>query len=301
MSTPVGAPEAVAGGLRRRAPRGSGGTISRAWKLPQTRWGVAITGGVLLLALLGPLLAPHDPSAFVAIPLSGPSGDAPLGADVLGRDVLSRVLHGGLTVVVYATATTMLGVGLGALIGMRLAFARRITDDVAMAVNDVVLAFPQLVLVLVSVAIAGPRPWLIITVVALTHMPRVIRVARSVTLDVRRKEYVEYAALAGIPRRRILVEEVLPNVATPLLVEFGLRLTWSIAIVAGISFLGYGVQPPQADWGLMINENRAGLQTQVWSELAPILCILTFTVGTNLLTEGLSRSVARVEARKRRR
>ena len=92
----------------------------------------------------------------------------------------------------------------------------------------------------------------------------------------------------------MLSREILPNVATPLMVEFGLRLTWSIAVIAAVSFLGFGIQPPNADWGLMINENRAEITVQPWAVLAPALCIALFAIGTNFLTEGVSRAVAGV-------
>jgi peptide/nickel transport system permease protein len=163
-----------------------------------------------------------------------------------------------------------------------------------MRLMDVILAFPQIVLVLLFISMLGSNLALIVGLVALSWVPQVARVARGVTADVVHREYVQAAEAIGLPRRRILMREVLPNVATPLLVEYGLRLTWSIAVIAAISFLGFGIQPPNADWGLMINENRNGITLQPWAVVAPAACIAIFAIGTNFVTEGISRAVARV-------
>ncbi|MCW2950985.1 MAG: binding-protein-dependent transport system inner rane component [Conexibacter sp.] len=272
-------------------------SLQRSLRTRQMQAGLVLTIAIVLLAIFGPLFAAHSDSAFVGIPFSAPSGSAPLGTDFLGRDVLSRVLDGGRSVVMLSLAATALGVALGVIVGLLAGYSRSVLDDLLMGASDIVLAFPQIVLVLLFVSILGPKLWLIVLVVALSHSPRVARLARSVTLELINREFVESAVLIGIPRRRILRQEILPNLTTPLLVEFGLRLTWSIGIIAGLSFLGYGIQPPNADWGLMINENRQGLTLQVWSVAAPILCVFLFTIGTNLMTEGLSRTLVGIDGR----
>ena len=157
---------------------------------------------------------------------------------------------------------------------------------------DVILAFPQIVFVLLFVSLLGPKLGLIVVLVALTWVPQVARVARGITSDIVHREYVESAELIGLSRRRILAREILPNVTTPLMVEYGLRLTWSIALIAAISFLGFGIQPPNADWGLMINENRNILTIQPWAVVVPAACIAVFAIGTNFIAEGISRAVA---------
>ena len=193
-----------------------------------------------------------------------------------------------------AFAAATLGVGLGAALGMLAGFSRSRLDDGLMRSMDVILAFPQIVLVLLFVSMLGSHLSLIVALVALAWVPQVARVARGVTADIVHREYVQAAEAIGLPRRRILLREILPNVATPLMVEYGLRLTWSIAVIAAVSFLGFGIQPPNADWGLMINENRAGITVQPWAVLAPALCIALFAIGTNFITEGVSRAVAGV-------
>jgi peptide/nickel transport system permease protein len=159
-----------------------------------------------------------------------------------------------------------------------------------MRVLDVILAFPQLVLVLLFVAMLGQSPWLIALLVGVGWAPSVARITRGLALQIVKREFIEAVQLIGLTRARILLREILPNIATPLLVEYGLRMTWSIGVVAAVSFLGFGVQPPNADWGLMINENRNGLVIAPWGVVLPVVLIALFTIGTNLLAEGISRS-----------
>ena len=125
--------------------------------------------------------------------------------------------------------------------------------------NDVVLAFPQIILVLLAISALGPKLWLIVLIVGLTHAPRVARVIRGAAQEVVERDFVKAAEAVGEKRSRIIFGELLPNVTSPLLVEIGLRMTYSIGLVAAISFLGFGLQPPTADWGLMINENRLAI------------------------------------------
>ena len=267
-----------------------------AWlRSGRAKLGVGLTSAILLLALVGPLAAPHAPDAVVGIPFSPPSGTFLLGTDYLGHDVLSRVLWGGRTVVWMSFAAATLGVALGVAVGLLAGYSRSMLDDVLMRGMDIVLAFPQLVFVLLFVSLLGPQLWLIVLLVALSWMPQVARVARGVTLAVVDREFVQAAEAIGLRRRRILAREILPNITTPLLVEYGLRLTWSIAIVAAVSFLGFGIQPPNANWGLMINENRQGLLLQPWPVVVPGLCIAAFAIGTNFVAEGISRAISGVD------
>jgi peptide/nickel transport system permease protein len=266
-----------------------------AMRLARTRVGLGIVALIVLIAVLGPLVAPHSPTEFVAIPNSGPSGTAVFGADALGRDVLSRFLHGGLTVLWLAAAATLLGMVVGVVIGLIAAYSRNWLDDVLMRGNDVLLAFPQIIFVLLAVSAIGPKLWLIVLTVGLTHAPRVARVMRGAALEVVERDFVKSAEVVGEKRWRIVFGEVLPNVTSPLLVELGLRMTYSIGLVAAISFLGFGLQPPTADWGLMINENRLAITVQPWSVLLPIAAIGLLTVGTNLITDGLSRALAGID------
>jgi peptide/nickel transport system permease protein len=260
----------------------------------RARLGLTLVLLVAAVAIVGPLAAPHSPSEFIGAPFEKPSPDALLGTDNLGRDVLSRMLWGGWSVIWMSVAATAVGVGLGVVIGLAAGYARKIVDAGLMSLMDVMLAFPQIVLVLLFIAFLGSALWLIVGLVALSHVPRVARLTRSVTVQTVQREFVLAAEALAVPRRWILGREVLPNLSTPLLVETGVRLTWSITLIASVSFLGFGVQPPNADWGLMINENRNGLTLSPWGVLGPAVCIACFAMGANLLAEGFSRSLARV-------
>jgi peptide/nickel transport system permease protein len=271
--------------------------LGDALRLGRTRVGLAIVAVLVVIALAGPLVAPHSPTEFVAIPNSPPSGDAIFGADALGRDVLSRFLYGGRTVLWLSAAATLLGVVVGVVVGLIAAYARNWLDDVLMRGNDVLLAFPQIIFVLLAVSAIGPKLWLIVLTVGLTHAPRVARVIRGASLEIVERDFVKSAEVVGEKRWRIVFAEVLPNVTSPLLVEVGLRMTYSIGLVAGISFLGFGLQPPAADWGLMINENRLSITVQPWAVLLPVIAIGLLTIGTNLITDGLSRALAGIDRR----
>jgi peptide/nickel transport system permease protein len=161
---------------------------------------------------------------------------------------------------------------------------------VIMRIVDIVLAFPQLVFALLLVSVLGPKIWLIILAVGISHAPQVARVTRAAALDVCERDFVRAAQILGIPARQVLRKEVLPNLTSVLMVELGLRLTYSILVIAGLSFLGFGLQPPTASWGLMINENRIGLVANPWGVLAPTLLIAALTIGMNTLTDAVARA-----------
>jgi peptide/nickel transport system permease protein len=266
------------------------GILRSALRMTRTRIGVAIVALVVAVAVFGPLIAPYSPTEFVAVPNSAPTGEALFGADTLGRDVWSRFLHGGLSVLWMAAAATALGVVLGVIVGLVAAYTRNWVDELLMRGNDVVLAFPQIILALLAISALGPKLWLIVLIVGLTHAPRVARVIRGAAQEVVERDFVKAAEAVGEKRSRIIFGELLPNVTSPLLVEIGLRMTYSIGLVAAISFLGFGLQPPAADWGLMINENRLAITVQPWSVLLPVLAIGLLTVGTNLITDGIARA-----------
>jgi len=162
-------------------------------------------------------------------------------------------------------------------------------------VMDVILAFPSIVLALVAVATVGPKLWLLVLVVGLTTMPRVARVTRGASLEIVEREYVQAAEAMGEARLKILAGELLPNITGPLMVEASLRLTYATGLIAALSFLGFGLQPPRADWGLMINENRQALTVQPWGVVAPVIAIALLTIGTSLIGDGLSRASAGID------
>ncbi|EIE98755.1 ABC transporter permease [Saccharomonospora glauca] len=266
----------------------------RALSLPQAKLGLVLTGAVLVVAVLGPWVGPlltgHETDEFTGKPFTGTGA---LGTDDLGRDVFTRFLAGGGTLLLYAVLATALGVVLGTMLGMIAGYRGGVLDTVIMRGNDVLLSFPQLVFALLAIAVLGPQGWLLVVVIGITHAPRVARVARQATAAVANSDFVRAAEMYAMPRWKVMTREILPNITGPLMVELGLRLTYSIGYVASLSFLGLGIQPPAADWGLMINENRIALVVQPWGVLLPVLAIAVLTVGTNLITDSLASAAAR--------
>lgn len=253
---------------------------------------------VTLIALCGPLLAPHSPTEFVADPYDASSSVAWFGTDALGRDVFSRFLCGGLPVFLIALPATVIGVGAGAALGLFAAALRGSGGETIMRLLDVVLAFPQIVLALLFLTIIGPQPWMLVIVVAAAHAPQTARVIRGTAAEIVERDFVRAAETIGAPWTMIVLRDLLPNVSGQFLVEAGLRFTYSIAIVAALGFLGFGRPPPEPDWGLMISENKLGLTLAPWGALLPVIAIAMLTVGANLAIDALSRALARVgEAR----
>lgn len=281
-------------GMRQRArPRAVG--LRRLWASAQVRWGIVLLVTITVLIVIGPFLAPYDPAAPVGKPYAARSAIAWLGTDNLGRDVFSRVLSGGVYLAWMAPISAVLSVAIGAAIALVAAYYGGRTDLVLMRSLDVLLAFPGVLLTLLCVSVFGPEPALLVVLVILSLMPGVARVIRGAALPLLNREYVLWAKAVGTPGRVIILRELLPNVSSPLLVELGLRLSWSVGILSSMSFIGYGIQPPAADWGLMVSENGTGLGTQPFAVLAPIAMIVLYTIGGGLIAEGAARVIARTE------
>ena len=280
--------------IRRHQWLASAGSAVRT---PRGATGLGLAGFVVAVAVAGPLLAPHSPTALLTFPFGKPSGHFPLGADFLGRDVLSRVLDGGWLLLLMAVSATVLGIAAGAAAGISAAYLRGRSDGLIMRTVDVILAFPQLVFALLLLSILGPKLWLIVLAVGLTHAPAVARVLRSATLDISERDFVKVAELQGMRPAAVMTKEILPSLSTPLMVEAGLRLTYSIIIMAGLAFLGFGQPPPSPSWGTMINENRAGLALNPWAVIVPAALIALLTIGTNLLTDAIGRAALGVDRR----
>ncbi|CAA9316526.1 MAG: Oligopeptide transport system permease protein OppC [uncultured Friedmanniella sp.] len=271
------------------SPPGTPGAPSfwrRATKQKRFVFGFTVTVLVVAFAVLAPFLAPYGENETAGAPYSG---SGLFGTDNVGQDVLSRLMHGGQEVLLISVLATLVGMVLGILIGVVAAYIGGWWDEVLMRLNDVLLAFPQILLALVVLtALRNPAAWVIILLVGVSHAPRVARVSRGVALGIVSRDFVVAAEALGERRSRVIVAEVLPNMIGPLLAEAGLRLTYSIGVVAALGFLGFAADPGAANWGQMMNENRLGLQTQPWAVLAPVLMIAVFTIATNLMADGLA-------------
>lgn len=276
MSRRVGlnAPFALAGAAARR-PRGA--------------VGLAMTLLVVAIAVLGPALAPYQPTQPFGIPFTGPYEGHILGLDYVGRDVLSRVLAGGISILPLALTATLFGVLLGALLGLIAGYVGGAVDEVIMRGLDVLLALPQIILALLLISVVGASPPLVCAAVVLIHAPQVARVVRAGTIRAADEDFVRYSEALGTSRLRIMTSDILPMVSTPLLVEAALRLTYSIAIIASLNFLGFGTAPPTPDWGAMINENRIGLLQNPWPVVVPVILVAILTIGTSMYADVVSR------------
>lgn len=250
--------------------------------------GLVIVVVVVAIAVIGPLAAPHNPDAVAGLPYAQPSAAHWLGLDFLGRDVLSRVLHGGLTVVFYAGVATAAAYGVGLLVGLFAGYRRTWLEAVLMRFTDVILAFPALVLLLLLATAFGPGITGIVVATAIIQLPPIIRIVRSATLEQSVRGYVEAAVARGEGTLVVLRREILPNIARPLSADVGLRFSWSVLLIASVNFLGLGLQAPASDWGLMVSENRGGIATNPSVMLVPAAMLGALTLGINLLGDALA-------------
>ncbi|MYT32277.1 MULTISPECIES: ATP-binding cassette domain-containing protein [unclassified Streptomyces] len=259
----------------------------------QTRWsrktgavvaGVVL-GGTVLLALIGPWLAPHLPGAVVDMPYAPSGGAAPLGTDHLGADVLSRFLAGGRMLVLLALGALSVAYVLGAAAGMLAALRGGAVDAMVLRMVDVLLGLPSFLLLSVVVVAVGRGTGGVAAATAVVLFPEIVRVVRAAALQALQHDYVEVAVARGERTGYVLVREVLPNLVPVLAADAGVRFVGAAFTVATASFLGYGVQPPAADWGLMILENRDGLALQPLAVVVPALGILVLLLSANLLID----------------
>jgi peptide/nickel transport system permease protein len=253
-------------------------------------------GGVLVLlcagaAIMAPWLAPFDPNDNDLMTLmSGPSlADGHwLGTDDLGRDIFSRILYGARPVIVVAGGATMLAVLLGAVLGILTTYVAPWLDKVIDRLADIQMTIPGLVLALLALSLFGPRIQNLIVVLALENWPLHYRVARNHTLNVRGQGYMEAAWLAGVPNWRAVPRHVVPGLLPLLTVTFTISAAFVATTAAGLSFIGLGVQPPDADWGLMVAQGKSQLGSAWWLSVFPALALVALLGGVQMLGDALS-------------
>jgi len=250
-----------------------------------TAFAVVVLGSIIGLVIFGPMIAPYDPNTTLGSTYMHSSKDFLLGTDALGRDVTSRVLTGGQTVLMYAAVATVLAYIAGLALGMLAGFVRGSVDNVVMRIVDVLLAFPTLVFVLLLAAAFGRGMPSIVFATALIQATAVARIIRTATLEQSVRGFVEAAVARGERTHTVLIREILPNIAPTLAADIGLRFTWSVLLLASVNFLGLGLQPPTADWGLMISENRGGMDLNPLAVLAPAAILGALTVSINVISD----------------
>ncbi|MFG2526234.1 ABC transporter permease [Streptomyces sp. NPDC048527] len=261
------------------------------WWIPASgsgKAGLAIVIVVGAIALIGPLAAPYSPDATLSLPYAPPSAAHWLGLDFLGRDVLSRVLHGGLTVVFYAGVATIAAYLVGLPMGLFAGYRRTWRETVLMRSTDVLLAFPALVLLILLSTAAGPGMVGILIATTIIQLPPIIRIVRSATHEQSVRGYVEAAVARGESTLAVLRREILPNIARSLSADVGLRFSWSVLLIASVNFLGLGLRAPASDWGLMVSENRGSIAANPAAVLVPAALLGALTLGINLLGDALT-------------
>lgn len=271
----------------RQRPRGE-----RAWRFARLHWVALLGGAVFALAIMAalgaPLLSPYDPVAQnIPLRLQLPSLAHPLGTDDFGRDTLSRIIWGARPILLVGIVSVLLSVLAGALLGLLAGFFGGAADTAIMSVIDVMLSFPVMLLAILIVTTLGPGLGTAIIAIAFAQIPMFARLVRSLVLAIVRYEYIEAARALGITRTRIMWRHILPNLLGPTIVQATAGVALAIGYSAAFSFLGLGVQPPTADWGVMISDGRRLIFSNPLVPFLPGAAITLTVLGLNFLGDGL--------------
>ena len=250
-----------------------------------------IAAAMVCFALLGPELAPHDPAEIIGQPYIGPGPSHLLGTDHLGRDVWSRVLAGGRSLLILPFLATALTAVIGAALGTVAGYLGGWVDRLIGAITGLLLVIPAVLILLLVIQAWGYNDLSLVVVVAATGVPFVTRLARASTLRAARSGYVEQAVGFGESTGAILAREIAPNIAGPLLADAGMRLVTSMDIIAAAAFLGLG--PAATNWASMVSENTEGMTAAPWSVAAPALALALLAVSVNIAMDRLTKGLIR--------
>lgn len=261
-----------------------------AWRLVRTipitaMLGIAIIAAYAVIAIFAPLLAPHGEAEIVGAQFEPWGSNYLLGTDNLGRDLASRLIWGARNTVGVALATTVLAFVIGATTGLLAAALGGWPDMILSRIVDILMAVPALIFTLLALSALGPGIWNLIIVIAVLDATRVYRLTRATGMNVIVMDYVEAARLRGEGTWWIIRREVLPNIAAPLIAEFGLRFCFVFLTISALSFLGLGLPPPMADWGGMVRDNAALIAFGDSTPLLPAACIAVLTVAVNFVVD----------------
>lgn len=248
--------------------------------------GLIFTGLYFLIAIFAPFIAPYGMSEIVSNDVWEPaSAEHWLGTDSIGRDLLTRMIYGGRTTIFIATMATILSFTTGAILGFIAAVMGGWVDQVLSRFVDLLMSIPTLIFALVVLSVMPVTLLVLILVMGLLDATRVYRLARAVAVDINVMDYVEAAKLRGEGNRWIIFREILPNALSPLVAEMGLRFIFMVLFVSTLSFLGLGVQPPAADWGGIVKENKEGIVYGIPAALWPAFAIATLAISVNLVAD----------------
>lgn len=252
---------------------------------PAALIGLFFTGLYFFVAVFAPLIAPYSMTEIVGDVWEPSSSEHWLGTDNIGRDLLTRMIYGGRTTIFIATAATILSFTLGSILGFTAAVIGGWVDQVMSRFVDLIMSIPTLIFALVVLSVMPVTLLILILVMGLLDSTRVYRLARAVAVDINVMDYVEAAKLRGEGRRWVIFREILPNALSPLVAEMGLRFIFAVLFVSTLSFLGLGVQPPNADWGGIVKENKDGIVYGIPAALVPAVAIATLAISVNLVAD----------------
>lgn len=258
----------------------------RSWPL---RVAIATIGVWLLTALLAPLLAPHDPLVSFTPLLAPLSSDFPLGTDLLGRDILSRLIWGARPVIMLSLAATLLAYAIGVTAGLVAGYRGGFVDSVLSFLSNIILSFPVLVLYLIIIVALGSSNLNVIIAITFGSAPAVFRILRDITTSIAKRDYVAAAVTQGEAQWRILLVDILPNAAPQLVADFCLRFGYGVMMVGALGFLGLGLPPPAPDWGGMITDGRALAFAFPYLVLVPCFAIASLVLALSVVGDTIGR------------
>lgn len=277
-----------------RHPRLRLDLAARVLQRPRGAAGLGLTGLLVVGAILAPLLSPHDPLALAkGSELARPSTAFPFGTDELGRDLLSRVLHGGRVSLVVAFVSVALASVMGVVVGLIAGYFGGRWDAVIMRLIDTVLAFPAIILAMAVVSLLSPSSFNAMVAIAVVSVPTFARLTRSAVLAEREREYVEAARAVGATDLYTIFRTIMPNTLTPVLVQVTVSMGYAVLLEAGLSFLGLGTQPPQPSWGAMLFTASSYLNQAPWYGIFPGVFLTALVLGLNLISEALQEVLSR--------
>ena len=248
--------------------------------------GLFFTALYFLMAILAPWIAPYGMAEVVSPEIWAPSSaEFWLGTDNLGRDLLSRMIYGGRTTIFIATAATLISFVTGSVLGFLAAVLGGWADQLLSRFVDLMMSIPSLIFALVVLSVMPITVPMLIVIMGLLDATRVFRLARAVAVDINVMDFVEAAKLRGEGRGWIIFREILPNALSPLVAEMGLRFIFMVLFISTLSFLGLGVQPPEADWGGIVKENADGINYGIGAALYPAIAIATLAISVNLVAD----------------
>jgi ABC-type dipeptide/oligopeptide/nickel transport system permease subunit len=272
----------------KKSPHPVNAAFARTWRNPLGSAGLLILGLLVFAAVFAPLISPYDPIVqHQGKELLSPTPEFWLGTDELGRDLLSRVIYGARPSLVVALMVVLIGGGLGIVAGLSAGYLGGWVNAVLMRLFDALFAFPPILLGFVIIAALGPGTTQVAYAIALAVVPSLGRVARSLVLKERHRDYVLAARCVGAGSGRVMFWHVLPNAVSPMIVNLALLMGFAVLAEASLAFLGLGTQPPTPSWGAMLNESRAYLRNDPWMAICPGVVLALLLLGLNYLADAL--------------